>query len=313
MNVLSPQQQALVVGGLTEGLSIRSVERMTDIHRDTIMRLGVKAGEACLRFHDATMRDLQVSTIELDEQWAFIGCKKKHVRHDEVSDRGDRWLWIALAANQKAVISYAVGKRTAEQAAFIANDLRARILNRPQITADGLAAYVPAIDLAFGVDVDFAQLVKIYQATPGNDAAHRYSPGSIRGVEKTVVRGTPNEDNISTSYVERFNLTTRMSSRRFTRLTNGFSKIARNHDAACSLYISHYNWCRVHETLRTTPAMALGLTNHIWSIPELLDAAFSMPVEAPKKPTAPTTVRPGTKPLQLRVIRGGRALPPPKA
>ncbi len=186
---------------------------------------------------------------------------------------------------------------------MLVNDLRSRILNRPQITADGYAPYIGAIDGAFGVDVDFAILERQYQAPV---AAHRYSPSSIRAVEKTVVRGNPDDSKISTSYVERFNLTTRMQNRRYTRLTNGFSKTLRNHKAAVTLYVAHYNLCRVHETLRTTPDMALGITDHIWSIAELIDAALAAPMAPTTPPKPPTTLRPGTRPLQLRVIRGGK-------
>ncbi|MBI1817212.1 MAG: transposase [Deltaproteobacteria bacterium] len=306
MNVLSLEQQALVIGALTEGCGIRTVERLTEIHRDTVMRLGVRIGEACRNLHDAMMRDLQVNTIELDEQWAFIGKKQKQVKNGDAPELGDVWLFVALAANQKAVISYRVGKRTSENTRHLVNDLRFRILNRPQITADGYAPYIGAIDRAFGVDVDFAILEKQYQAPIAADAAHRYSPSSIRAVEKTVIRGNPDEDKISTSYVERFNLTTRMQMRRFTRLTNGFSKTLRNHSAAISLQVAFYNLCRVHETLRCTPAMALGVTNHIWTIGELIEAATSAPVAPENPPPPPTTMRPGYRPVQLRVIPGGR-------
>ena len=305
-NVLSLEKQTRIIGALVEGCSIRAIERMTETHRDSIMRLGVRAGEACARLHHHLMRDLQVSTIELDEQWSYIGKKQKRVSDEDSAEKGDTWLFVALAANQKAVLSYVVGKRTSENAQSLAADLRARVLNRPQITSDGYAPYVNAIDIAFGVDVDFAQLVKVYQATPGNDAAHRYSPGSIRGLEKTAVRGQPDEDKISTSYVERFNLTTRMQSRRFTRLTNAFSKKLDNHKAAIALHIAHYNFCRIHETLKVTPAMELGVTDHVWSIGELLEAAFALPAVAPEPPKPPVTLRPGTHPLRLRVIRGGK-------
>ena len=306
MSQLSAEQQVRVIGALMEGCSIRSTERMTGIHRDTIMRLGVKVGEACHNLHHTMMHDVQASTIELDEQWAFIGKKQKRVKQDDASELGDVWLFCALAANQKAIVSYVVGKRTSENAHALACDLRARILNRPQITADGYSPYIGAIDAAFGVDVDFATIEKVYQAPPPEPAAHRYSPSSIRAVEKTVVRGNPDDSKISTSYVERFNLTTRMQNRRYTRLTNGFSKCLRNHKAAVGLYVAHYNFCRVHETLRTTPAMALGLTDHIWSIAELMDAAFAAPIAPSTPPAPPTTLRPGRRPLQLRVIRGGK-------
>ncbi|HXR34943.1 MAG TPA: IS1 family transposase [Candidatus Binataceae bacterium] len=276
MHVLPFESQVRVIGALTEGCSIRSVERMTKIHRDTVMRLGSKIGQACEQLHDSLMCDLQVSTIELDEQWDFISKKQKHVTFNDPKEKGDVWLFVALSANHKAVLSYVVGKRTADNARILAQDLRSRILNRPQITSDGYLPYIQAVKLAFSTDADFAQLVKVYQAEPGNDSAHRYSPGRIRSIEKAVIQGVPDPDKISTSYVERFNLSTRMSMRRFTRLTNGFSKKLENHKAAVSLWICFYNLCRVHETLRCTPAMALGVTNHVWSIAELVDNALNI-------------------------------------
>jgi IS1 family transposase len=322
MNVLSPQQQTTVVSALVEGCSIRSTERLTDIHRDTIMRLGVRVGEGCRRLHDAMMRDLQVGVIELDEQWAFIGKKQKRVTREDSAEKGDCYLFIALDAVSKAVLSYIVGKRDGQHTLALATDLRSRILNRPQITSDGFAPYVPALDVAFDRDVDFAQLVKVYQGDPGHDAAHRYSPGRVIGAEKTVIWGRPDESKISTSYVEQFNLTTRMQMRRFTRLTNGFSKKLVNHRAAIALHLAHYNLCRVHETLRVTPAIQLGVTDHIWTVGELVDAALGAqptpPPPTPVPPQRPTGMSAGkakgdTHPAfgkKLRVIRGGKANSP---
>jgi len=309
MNVLPREQQTRIVGCLVEGTSIRSTERITNVHRDTIMHLGVKVGEACRNLHNSLMHDLQVGVIELDEQWAFIAKKQKNVKTDDAAEMGDVWLFAALAANQKAVLSFVVGKRTSENAYALASDLRSRIVNRPQVTSDGYAPYINAIDVAFGVDVDFAQLVKTYQAPGGDDAAHRYSPSAIRSIEKTVIRGTPDESKISTSYIERFNLTTRMALRRFTRLTNGFSKKLENHRAAICLHVAHYNLCRVHEALRTTPAMALGVTDHIWTIGELIERAMEAPEAPTTPPPPPTTIRPGTRPFTLRVIQGGKLRP----
>jgi IS1 family transposase len=286
VNTLSRDQQVQIIAALVEGNSIRSVERMTGVHRDSIMRLGVKVGEGCRRLHDAGMRDLQVSILELDEQWSFIGCKAKRASDEDKKsgERGDCYVFVALDATSKAVVSYVTGKRDGLNTVALATDLRARIVNRPQITADGFAPYPGAIEEAFGDDVDFATLVKEYVTTPGNEAAVRYSPGHIRGVSKTVVTGDPDKSVISTSYVERFNLTTRMQSRRFTRLTSGFSKKLANHRAAIALQFGHYNWCRWHETIRATPAMALGIADHIWTIGELVDAALSAPEAEPMTP-----------------------------
>lgn len=204
--------------------------------------------EGCARLHDRLMRDLQVAVVECDEQWDYIAKKQKRVKPDDPSEFGDVWLHVAISATHKAVISYVVGKRDSEYTQELARDLRSRVLNRPQITADGYAPYVGAVQMAFGTDVDFAVLTKKYVGDSNlPDAAHRYSPGHVAGVEKTVIRGRPDPEKISTSYVERFNLSTRMASRRFTRLTNGYSKKFENHRAAVALWVAFYNLCRVHE------------------------------------------------------------------
>lgn len=320
MSNLSRQQQVQIIAALVEGNSIRSVERMTGVHRDSIMRLSVKVGEGCARLHDARMRRLQVSLIEMDEQWSFIGCKQKHATDADkaTGTRGDCYVFVALDATSKAVLSYVIGKRTGENTDAIAADLRARVVNRPQITSDGFPAYPDAIEQAFGADVDFATVEKTYTVTQANQAAVRYSPGKIRGIEKKVVLGDPDQSAISTSFVERFNLTTRMGSRRFTRLTNAFSKTVRNHRAAIALQFAHYNWCRWHETIRCTPAMAVGVADRMWTIGELVEAALSAADAAPISPP-PATPRPtgmsagkakqsqgqrGT--FKLTVIKGGR-------
>lgn len=316
MNTLSREKQIQIVAALTEGCSIRSVERLTGVHRDTIMRLGVQVGEGCARLHDATMRKLHVNLLELDEQWAVLKKKNKNVKPGDAPEVGDCYLHIALDATTKAVVSYVVGKRSGEHTAALVNDLRARITNRPQITADGWPAYPGAIEAAFGTDVDFATIVKDYATTPGNEAAVRYSPGTIRGCETKVVLGDPDESAISTSYVERFNLTTRMHMRRFTRLTNGFSKKLANHRAAIALQMSFYNLCRWHETIRCTPAMAIGVADHIWTIGELVDAALRAEAPAPlPTPTLPrgmsaSEAKGGQTAIQPKrsfyVIKGGK-------
>jgi IS1 family transposase len=275
------------------------------------MRLSTRVGAGCARLHDRMMRDLQVNLIELDEQWDFVAKKQRHVQPGDSEECGDAWLFVALAATQKAVLSYVVGKRTAENTEALAMDLRARIVNRPQITSDGYAPYIGAVECAFGTSVDFAMLTKKYVSDSSlPDAAHRYSPGHVTGVDRTVIRGLPNSAKISTSYVERFNLSSRMQMRRFTRLTNGFSKKLENHRAAVALWIAYYNLCRVHETLRCTPAMALGVTDHIWTIAELAQAALA-PSDVPPlpRPTPETTLKPGYRPFRPVVIRGGKMTP----
>jgi IS1 family transposase len=312
MNALPLQKRTEIIAALCEGVSIRATERLTETHRDTVMRLGLRVGEGCERLHDRMMRNLNVALIQLDEQWDFIGKKQRRVQQSDPAEMGDCWLHVALSATHKAVISYVVGKRDSEHTEALALDLRARILNRPQITSDGYPAYVGAITLAFDRSgVDFGMLVKRYATDSTRpDAAHRYSPGHITGVERSVIRGNPDPEHISTSFVERFNLSTRMASRRFTRLTNGYSKKLANHRAAVALWIAFYNFCRVHETLRCTPAMELGVTDHIWSIAELLSAALE-PSDVPPLPREPkTTQRRGRLPFRgLFVIRGGKMSP----
>jgi IS1 family transposase len=276
------------------------------------MSLGLRVGEGCERLHDRLMRDLQVNLIELDEQWDFVAKKQRHVQDDDPKRYGDTWVFIALASTQKAVLSYRIGKRTMENTEALAMDLRARILNRAQITSDGYAPYVGAVEAAFGVDVDYAMLTKKYVGDSNRpDAAHRYSPGHVSGVDRVVIRGNPKSENINTSYEERFNLSSRMQMRRFTRLTNGFSKKLESHAAAVALWVAFYNLCRVHETLRCTPAMALGVTDHIWTIAELLQAALE-PSDVPPlpRPVQPTALRAGHTPFRPRVIQGGKISKP---
>jgi len=286
VNVLSLEMQTRVIAALTEGMSIRATQRITGVEKKTIQRLALRVGQGCANLLDGMMRDLQVNVVELDEQWSFVGCKQKNVTEATRDEKGDAWLFIALDATSKAVFSWALGKRSGELTRDFANDMRARLLTRPQVTADGFPAYTDAVTDAFASDVDFAQLVKHYDAPAGNQAAVRYSPGKIRAIEKNVVCGNPDESKISTSYVERFNLSTRMHMRRFTRLTNAFSKKQENHHAAVALHLAYYNLVRLHETIRCTPAMALGVANHPWTLAELIQIALAA------KPTPPVYVPP---------------------
>jgi IS1 family transposase len=282
MNVLSLIQQISVISALTEGCSIRATERLTDIHRDTIMRLGVRVGGGCAGLHDRLMRDLHVNLLEFDEVWSFIGKKQKRLGPDDLREKGDCYIFTALSATHKAIVSYKIGKRSGANANAFAMDVRQRILGRPQISSDGFSPYVDAIELAFGSEVDYGQIVKVYAGEPGPDTARRYSPGVVVEVRKAVIADDPDRKKISTSFVERSNLTVRMQCRRLTRLTNAFSKKLENHAAAVALFVAHYNLCRVHETLRVTPAMALGVTDHIWTIGELIDAATAGQPPAPR-------------------------------
>ncbi len=293
MNILPFEKQVAAIAALTEGVSIRATERLVGIHRDSVMRLGVRVGEGCGPLHDRMIRDVQVAHIELDEVWSYVRKKQKRVTKEDGADVGDQYLFTAMDATGKAILAYKVGKRTAKNTQAFVSDLRERVINRPNISSDAFNAYPEAVELAFGDDVDYGQIVKVFQGEPGPDAARRYSPGHVVGVNYRKVAGDPKR--ICTSYVERSNLTIRMQSRRFTRLTNGFSKKLRNHEAAISLFITHYNLARVHETIRMTPAMMLGVTDHIWTIAELIEAA--MQDEAPQ----PAGRRVG----RLRVIDGG--------
>ncbi|MGQ0741699.1 MAG: transposase [Alphaproteobacteria bacterium] len=290
MNVLPLSKQIEIVSALTEGCSIRAVERLTGVHRDTIMRLAVRVGQGCLKVHSALMRDLQVNRIELDEIWSYVGKKQKLVTPEDGDRVGDQYTFIAMADTAKAIITFRTGKRTRENTEAFINTLRKRVVGSPEISADGFPAYPWAVSLAFGEQCKFGVIDKHYSVMGTPEASRRYSPGVVVGVSKNAVFGKPSH--ISTSYVERQNLTLRMQQRRFTRLTNGFSKTYLNHCAAVALYVMHYNFCRVHEALRVTPAMQIGVADHVWTIGELVEAALN---QSPK-PRHP----------QFRVIDGGK-------
>ncbi len=285
MNNLSRDKQIDIIAALSEGMSIRSVERLTGVHRDTIMRLGARVGRGCAELHDRMMVGLRVGRIECDELWAFVGCKQKNVTRKTLPVRGDQYTFVALAASAKAILAYRTGKRDGENTDLFIRDLRERVLGAPEISTDGFHPYRPAIRDAFGDRVAHGVINKTYSVTDlRKDAAHRYSPAAVVAVAREAVLGDPVD--ISTSYAERSNLSLRMASRRVTRLTNGFSKKLNNHAAAVSLYVAHYNLCRWHETIRSTPAEAIGLTDHAWSIGELLNAALAVATPDPTE-TAP--------------------------
>jgi|CXWL01.1.fsa_nt_gi IS1 family transposase len=274
MNRLSLARQTQIIAGLVEGNSIRSMERMTDTHRDTIMRLMVRVGEGCAKIMDEEMRGLDCERIQADEIWAYVGKKQRQVTPaDDRSRVGDMWTFVALDPDTKIVPAYRVGKRTRIEAVAFMADLSERLSNRVQISTDGLNSYVDAIERAFGADVDYGQIVKAYEAEPIGPG--RYSPPRVISADKAVIAGSPAPEHISTSHVERQNLTMRMSMRRFTRLTNGFSKKVENLRAAVSLHFAHYNFVRTHKTLRVTPAMAAGVSDRLWSMEELVERATS--------------------------------------
>ena len=269
MNILSKEKQELAIGALVEGSSIRSVERMTGIHRDTIMRLMLRVGKNCELLLDEAMRGLSCKYIELDEIWCFVGKKQRHLKKtDDHEGLGDQWVFVAIDAESKLIPSYKIGKRNLPTACEFLNDLAGRMNNRVQLSSDSLSAYVEAVELSFGANVDYGQVVKTYEGEavgPG-----RYSPPKVIAADRFIISGQPQVERISTSYVERNNLTMRMQMRRFTRLTNGFSKKLENLKAAVALHFAHYNFCRIHSSLRVTPAMEAGITNQLWSARDLL-------------------------------------------
>jgi IS1 family transposase len=305
MNILDRSKQIEIIAALSEGMSIRSVERLTGIHRDTIMRLGARVGRGCAELHDRMMVGLRVPRLECDELWQYVGCKQKNVTRANVTVKGDQYTFIALASSAKAIVAYRTGKRDSENTDLFIRDLRERVLGTPEISTDGFHPYRPAIRDAFGERVAHGVINKTYSVSDlRKDAAHRYSPAAVVAVAREAVIGMPVD--ISTSYAERSNLSLRMASRRFTRLTNGLSKKLENHAAAVAMYVTHYNLCRVHEALspnarnQATPAMVLGLADHPWSIGELLDAALAVATPDPTE-TAPDRRR------RFRVIDGGKS------
>lgn len=276
MNVLSRDQQIQIIACLTEGQSIRATERITGIHRDTIMRLGARVGRGCAELHDRMMVGIRAGRLELDEIWGYVGKKQKRVQRHEIAHKGDQYTFIGMSASAKAIISYRTGKRDTENTDLFIQDLRERVIGAPEISTDGFLLYQNAIRDAFNGRAHHGVIVKTYSVTnlAVKDAARRYSPAQVVAVARDVVSGVP--AHISTSYVERQNLTLRMTQKRFARLTNGFSKKLDHHAAAVSLYVTHYNLCRVHETLRTTPGVALGISDRVWTIGDLLDATLAL-------------------------------------
>lgn len=284
MNRLPIRTRAQVVSSLVEGNSIRSTERMFNVHRDTVMRTLVEVGNGCAKIMDSEMHDLPCRRVQVDEIWAFVGKKQAMVkREDDRSRVGDMWTFVALDPDTKLVPVYRVGKRTAPNARAFMQDLSERLANRVQLSSDGLNTYVEAVERAFGVDVDYGQAVKFYEAEPIGPG--RYSPPRVTHQQLARIQGRPDPAHISTSLVERQNLTMRMSMRRFTRLTNAFSKKVENLQAAVSLHFAHYNFVRVHKSLRITPAMAADVTDRLWSIEELIERIDAMaPAPKPRGP-----------------------------
>jgi IS1 family transposase len=267
---LSSDKKVMAVSMLAEGNSIRAIERITGVHRDTIMRLGVRVGEGAAKIMDEKLRGLNCRTVEVDEIWGFIGAKRKNAVR--VGAYGDVWTFISLDVDSKLIPNFIVGKRDAYHAKAFMDDLASRITNRVQLSSDGLAAYEDAVERGFGTEVDYGQIVKTFSIVDlRKDAAGRYSPADVIKVEKMVVSGKPNIDRISTSHVEKQNHTLRMHCRRLTRLTNAFSKKLDNFKAAVALNFAYYNFVKTHGAVRMTPAQAAGVERSAWSVAELME------------------------------------------
>jgi IS1 family transposase len=270
-NVLRTEKRAAIVAALVEGMSVRGAARMLDVSKDTVGKLSLELGEACIRYMDETLRNLPCKRLQVDEVWAFCYAKAKNVPADKRGEfgYGDLWAFTAVDADTKLIPTFLVGSRDAGCATEFMQDLASRLSNRVQLTTDGHKMYLQAVEDAFAGEVDYAMLVKIYGAAPEGPEV-RYSPAECLGCQKAAIHGAPDPAHVSTSYVERHNLTLRMSIRRYTRLTNAHSKRLRNHTAALGLFLCYYNFCRIHQSLRVTPAMAAGVTSTVWSIADLV-------------------------------------------
>ena len=271
MNKLTAEKRAQIVACLVEGNSIRSTVRMTGAAKNTVTKLLVDLGQACSRYQDETLRNLECSSIQVDEIWSFCYSKQKNVPEDKQGQLGygDVWTWTSICADSKLVPSWLIGGRDAEWANIFMNDLASRLKHRVQLSSDGHRAYLEAVEGAFGCEVDYAMLIKMYGKSL--EGERRYSPSEYIGTEFRKITGNPDPQKASTSYVERNNLTMRMGMRRFTRLTNAFSKKIENLECAVALHFMYYNFSRIHRTLKVTPAMAAGVTNKLWEIKDIVE------------------------------------------
>jgi IS1 family transposase len=283
MNKLPLEKRVQILTLLCEGMSMRAIERITGASINTVAKLLVDAGEACLDLHDEKVRGVKAARVQCDEIWSFNYAKQKNVAKAKAAplDAGDVWTWTALDSDSKLIVSYAVGDRSAAYADWFMKDVASRLTTRVQITTDGHRPYLNAVEGAFGADVDYAMLVKMYGAAPAGPET-RYSPAECVGARKDMVTGAPDPKHVSTSHVERQNLSMRMHMRRFTRLTNAHSQKFQNHVYALALYFAFYNFVRQHKTLRMSPAMAAGLTDHLWSMDDIV-ARVDAAAPAPRK------------------------------
>ncbi len=273
-NVLSKDKQVAIISALAEGSSMRAISRMTGVHGDTICRLGVRIGQGCAALLDAKMRDLRCNFLQFDEIWGFIGKKEKHRMSTDDPTWGDVWTFCAIDAETKLVPAFKVGKRDHLTANAFVSDVASRLKNRPQISTDGLRAYVEAMENAFGMNVDYGMIIKIYGVDKGeHHQERRYSAPEVTSMHKVDVMGRPDMDLISTSHIERLNGTTRLHMRRLTRLTYAFSKKIENFEAAVALHFAYYNFVKRHGSIRCTPAMAAGVERSFWTVADLVEAA----------------------------------------
>lgn len=285
MNKLPIEKRRLILNMLCEGSSMRSISRIADVSINTVSKLLADAGDAALVMHHENVQNVTASRIQCDEIWSFCYAKEKNVKKAKAApaEAGDVWTWTAIDADTKLIVTYLIGGRDAGYAQEFIEDLKTRLANRVQLTTDGHHAYLQAVENSFGEDIDYTMLIKLYGQGP--EGQHRYSPPECVGTRKKRVMGRPKAEHVSTSYVERQNLTMRMSMRRFTRLTNGFSKKYDNHVHALALYFYHYNFCRIHKSLRVTPAMEAKLTDRIWSFDDLIAKVDEMnPLPAKRGP-----------------------------
>lgn len=286
MNKLDRKTRAQILHLLCEGSSIRAITRLTGASKNTVLKLMIDAGKVCAAYHDEHVRGLTTKRVQVDEIWSFTYAKQKNVAKAKAApvNAGDTWTWTAIDADNKLMISWLVGGRDSDYAMTFMDDLRSRLANRVQLTSDGHRAYLEAVEGAFGGDVDYAQLVKIYGASP-ESAKGRYSPAECTGAVKTPIEGNPDPKHISTSFAERQNLNIRMHTRRFTRLTNAFSKKIENHAWSVALFTTYYNFVRIHKTLRMSPAMAAGVTDHLWEIGDIVALVEAIDAKPGKRGT----------------------------
>lgn len=292
MNKLDAKTRKLVIRCLVEGQSIRATARTADVSKNTVTKLLIDAGKACAEYQGRALRDLPCKRVQVDEIWSFVHCKQKNVASAKAAPEtaGDVWTWVATCADTKLVPSWLVADRSSASAIEFMDDLAGRLASRIQLTSDGHKPYLEAVEGAFGGDIDYAALQKIYGTAP-EAAKGRYSPAICTGIKVERIEGSPDPKHISTSYSERNNLTMRMSMRRFTRLTNAFSKKVENHAHSVALHFMYYNFCRIHQTLRVTPAMAAGVTDRLWDIEDIIrvvdDAAPKSGARGPYKKRGP--------------------------